>query len=146
MHMHMLWRADAGVDRIDIGDKVTGHELLVNAISSLRQSISSMKRPWGVWGGAKHSPRTRTQAAGSWRRCGSVPETVLRPMMVTGRVSGNSLAVDAASATVIPNRPPREAVIPRSFVRPGDEEGDEESAGAGAEAADPSGPCVPESL
>ena len=91
-------------------------------------------------------PRTRTQAAGSRRRWGAVPEIVLRPMMVTGRVSGNSLAVDAASATVIPNRPPREAVIPRSFVRPGDEEGDEESAGAGAEAADPSGPCVPESL
>jgi len=45
MHMHMLWRADAAMERIDIGEKVTGNGPLVNAIPSLRQSISTMSRP-----------------------------------------------------------------------------------------------------
>ncbi len=48
MHMHMRWRADAVMERIDIADKVTGLEPLVNAIPSLRQSISTMSRPGAV--------------------------------------------------------------------------------------------------
>ena len=43
MHMTMRWRADAAMERIDIADKVTGLEPLVNAIPPLRQSISTMR-------------------------------------------------------------------------------------------------------
>ena len=48
--MHMLWRVDAAMGRIDIDDKVAGGEALVNAIPPLRQSISTMKRPGGSGG------------------------------------------------------------------------------------------------
>ena len=45
MHMHMTMRGrDAAVDRIDIADKLSGRGPLVNAIPSLRQSISTMSR------------------------------------------------------------------------------------------------------
>ena len=142
MHMHMLWRADAGVDRIDIGDKVTGHELLVNAISSLRQSISSMKRPWGVWGGAKHSPQNKDAGSGLVASMGRSPRDRAPPHDGDGKSQREQPGRGCGQRNCHSESASAKTVIPRSFVRPGDEE----SAGAGAEAADPSGPCVPESL
>jgi hypothetical protein len=45
MHMPMLWRAEAAVDRSDIDDKLGCRRPVVNRVAPLRQSIPAMRLP-----------------------------------------------------------------------------------------------------